>query len=56
MGRSGAAPLALGTLAAAFWAFPMPIAGAGPSHLAGFGLAIGWLAEGIRRSRRAALG
>jgi len=31
-------------LAAIFMAFPMPIAGAGPSHLIGFGIAIGWLA------------
>ncbi|WP_118857733.1 FtsW/RodA/SpoVE family cell cycle protein [Sphingomonas mesophila] len=59
--RGGAADLALAAyfaaaaLAAAFWAFPMPIAGAGPSHLAGFGLAIGWLAEGIRRARRTEL-
>ena len=39
-------------VSAVFWAFPMPIAGAGPSHMVGFGLAIGWLAEGIRRASR----
>lgn len=32
-------------LAATFWAFPMPLAGAGPSHLLGFGIAIAWLAS-----------
>lgn len=60
--RGGPADLALAAyftvavVAAVYWAFPMPIAGAGPSHLIGFGLAIGWLAEGIRRaSRRPAL-
>lgn len=56
--RGGAADLALAAYLAAaavmavFWAFPMPIAGAGPSHLVGFGLAIGWLAEGVRRANR----
>ncbi|WP_037500205.1 FtsW/RodA/SpoVE family cell cycle protein [Sphingomonas jaspsi] len=47
-----AAYLAVVAIAAVFWAFPMPIAGAGPSHLIGFGIAIGWLAEGVRRARR----
>jgi hypothetical protein len=47
-----AAYFAIAAVAAVFWAFPMPIAGAGPSHLIGFGLAIGWLAEGIRRAKR----
>lgn len=47
-----AAYFAMAAVAAVFWAFPMPVAGAGPSHLIGFGLAIGWLAEGIRRARR----
>lgn len=48
-GGTGGAALAtyfaLAALAALFWAFPMPVVGAGPSHLVGFGLAIGWLAE-----------
>lgn len=44
-GVAMAAYFALAALAAIFWAFPMPIAGAGPSHMVGFGLAIGWLAE-----------
>ena len=39
-----AAYFTVATLAAVFWAFPMPIAGAGPSHLVGFGIAAGWLA------------
>lgn len=56
--RGGPADLALATylatavVAALFWAFPMPIVGAGPSHMVGFGLAIGWLAEGVRRANR----
>lgn len=56
--RRGPADLALAAyftltaIAALFWAFPMPIVGAGPSHLIGFGLAIGWLAEGVRRASR----
>lgn len=53
-GASLAAYFALAALAATFWAFPMPVAGAGPSHLLGYGLAIGWLSEraaaGQRRS------
>lgn len=51
-GRSEGPPLAayyaVAAVAAAFWAFPMPIAGASPSHLAGFGLAIGWVATAGR--------
>lgn len=47
-----AAYFAVAAVAAVFWAFPMPIVGAGPSHLVGFGLAIGWLAEGTRRANR----
>lgn len=47
-----AAYFTVAAIAAVFWAFPMPIAGAGASHLVGFGLAIGWLAEGIRRINR----
>lgn len=43
---------ALTALAALFWAFPMPIVGAGPSHLVGFGVAIGWLAERHAASAR----
>lgn len=39
-----AAYFAVATAAAVFWAFPMPVAGASPSHLLGFGLAIGWIA------------
>lgn len=47
-GPALAAYFTVTTIAAIFWAFPMPIAGAGPSHLVGFGLAIGWLAERSR--------
>ena len=43
-GLALAAYFTIATLAAAFWAFPMPVAGAGPSHLVGFGIATGWLA------------
>ena len=43
-GLALAAYFTVATLAAVFWAFPMPVAGAGPSHLVGFGLATGWLA------------
>lgn len=53
-GAAGAALavyFALAVLAAAFWAFPMPVVGAGPSHLIGFGIAIGWLAERHSKSR-----
>nr|WP_294847986.1 FtsW/RodA/SpoVE family cell cycle protein [uncultured Sphingomonas sp.] len=47
-----AAYFSVAAIAALFWAFPMPIVGAGPSHLIGFGLAIGWLSEGVRRANR----
>lgn len=47
-GPALAAYFCVATIAAIFWAFPMPIVGAGPSHLIGFGLAIGWLAERSR--------
>lgn len=50
--QSLAVYFAVVAIAAVFWAFPMPIVGAGPSHLVGFGLAVGWLAEGIRRTSR----
>ena len=40
-------------VAAIFWAFPMPVVGAGPAHLIGFGLAIGWLAVSDRPLNRA---
>jgi cell division protein FtsW (lipid II flippase) len=59
LSRLGAAEAALAAyfvtaiVAAFFWAFPMPVVGAAPSHLIGFGLAIGWLAEGRRRLARA---
>jgi hypothetical protein len=43
-GLALAAYLTVATLAAVFWAFPMPVVGAGPSHLIGFGIATGWLA------------
>jgi cell division protein FtsW (lipid II flippase) len=43
-GASLAAYFGVSVLAAIFMAFPMPVAGAGPSHLIGFGIAIGWLA------------
>ena len=36
-------------------AFPMPLAGAGPSHLIGFGIAVGWLAVRDRAIGRTAL-
>ena len=51
-GLAVAAYFIVAALAAAFWAFPMPIAGAGPSHLVGFGLAIGWLATDRRTKRQ----
>ncbi len=44
-----AAYFAAAAIAAVFWTFPMPVAGAGPSHAVGFGLAIGWLSGNIRR-------
>lgn len=51
-GLALAAYFALSVLAALFFAFPMPIVGAGPSHLLGFGLAIGWLTVKSRSPRR----
>ena len=49
-----AAYFAVSAIAAVFLAFPMPVAGAGPSHLIGFGIAIGWLAVADRMARRTA--
>jgi hypothetical protein len=43
-GAALAAYFATAATAAVFWAFPMPLAGAAPSHAIGFGVAIGWLA------------
>lgn len=45
-----AAYFATAAVAAIFWAFPMPVVGAGPSHAVGFGCAIGWLASNRRRA------
>ncbi|MEA1072913.1 FtsW/RodA/SpoVE family cell cycle protein [Sphingomonas sp. LY160] len=45
-----AAYFTVAAVVAAFWAFPMPVAGAAPSHLVGFGLALGWVATGRRRA------
>ena len=50
-GLALAAYFATAALAAVFWAFPMPIAGAGPSHLLGFGIAVGWLVAHRKRHR-----
>jgi cell division protein FtsW (lipid II flippase) len=49
-GTALTAYFAVAFVAAAFWAFPMPVVGAGPAHLIGFGMAIGWLtvADGTR--------
>ena len=44
-----AAYFATAAIVAIFWAFPMPVAGAGPSHAIGFGIAIGWLAAHRQR-------
>ena len=44
-GTALAAYFAAAAFAATFWAFPMPVVGAGPSHLVGFGIAIAWLAS-----------
>lgn len=44
-GRALAAYFAIAAGAAIFWAFPMPVAGASPSHLVGFGLSVGWLVK-----------
>ena len=54
VGVSLAAYFAVSVLAAIFMAFPMPLAGAGPSHLIGFGIAIGWLAVRDRAISRTA--
>ncbi len=54
VGVSLAAYFAVSVLAAIFMAFPMPLAGAGPSHMIGFGIAIGWLAVRDRVIRRTA--
>lgn len=54
VGVSLAAYFAVSLLAAIFMAFPMPLAGAGPSHLIGFGIAIGWLAVRDRAIGRTA--
>lgn len=43
-GTALTAYFAVSFIAAIFWAFPMPVVGAGPAQLIGFGLAIGWLA------------
>ena len=51
-GLALAAYFTIATLAALFWAFPMPVAGAGPSHLIGFGIAAGWLATHHHRQGR----
>lgn len=55
VGSSLAAYFAVSVLAAIFMAFPMPLAGAGPSHLIGFGIAIGWLAVRDRAIGRTAV-
>lgn len=54
VGVSLAAYFAVSVLAAIFMAFPMPLAGAGPSHLIGFGIAVGWLAVRDRAIGRTA--
>jgi hypothetical protein len=54
VGASLAAYFAVSVLAAIFMAFPMPLAGAGPSHMIGFGIAIGWLAVRDRAIGRTA--
>jgi hypothetical protein len=51
-GLALAAYFTVATLAAVFWAFPMPVAGAGPSHVIGFGIAAGWLATHHHRQGR----
>jgi len=53
-GAALAAYFGVSVLAAIFMAFPMPVAGAGPSHLIGFGIAIGWLAVRDRVASRTA--
>lgn len=51
-GLALAAYFAVSLVAAVFWAFPMPVLGAGPSHLIGFGLAVGWLTVGDAAASR----
>lgn len=51
-GTALAAYFGVSFIAAAFWAFPMPIIGAGPSHVIGYGLAIGWLMVADRSASR----
>ena len=53
-GAALAAYFAVSAIAAIFLAFPMPIAGAGPSHLIGFGISIGWLTVMDRIASRTA--
>lgn len=53
-GASLAAYFGISGLAAVFMAFPMPLAGAGPSHVIGFGIAVGWLAVRDRVASRTA--
>ena len=53
-GPALAAYFATAAIAAIFWAFPMPVVGAGPSHAIGFGCAIGWLASTRRRQTTSA--
>ena len=55
-GATLAAYFAVSAIAAIFLAFPMPVAGAGPSHLIGFGIAIGWLAVADRIASRTEAG
>lgn len=52
-GAALAAYFATAATAAVFWAFPMPLAGAAPSHAIGFGIAAGWLATQRRVKSRA---
>jgi hypothetical protein len=54
-GPALAAYFATATATALFWAFPMPLAGAAPSHALGFGMAVGWLAT-QRRLKRESIG
>ncbi len=54
-GPALAAYFAVAATAAVFWAFPMPLAGAAPSHALGFGIAAGWGATARRRARKGGL-
>jgi hypothetical protein len=54
-GLSLAAYFGLSAIAAVVLSFPMPIAGAGPSHLIGFGIAVGWLAVRDRAANRTSI-